>query len=400
MPTPLARRLTLPVLLLYGLGTILGAGIYVVVGEVAGEAGVLAPLAFLAAGVVALVTGLSFSELSARYPVSAGEAAYVRAGFGSEKLAAAVGLLVTLSGVVSAAAISRGFAGYLQPFLDAPTWVGVTVLVLACTGLAAVGVAESVGVAALMTVVEVGGLLLVLWVAWPALGDLPVQLDQHASRVGPAELVVGAFLSFYAFIGFEDMVNSAEEAVDPQRTMPRAILGAISLATVLYVAVAAVCVAALPPGELAGAKAPLADVYAQFGGDPRVLGAIGLVAVSNGALVQIIMGSRVLYGLSNQGSLPAWLGRVNPRTKTPIPATLLVAAVVLVLALAVPLSGLAQVTSSVLLVVFGLVNVALVRIQWFEGPALGFRVPTVVPLFGALLAAALLVARVVLLVLG
>lgn len=393
-PAGLQRRLGLPVLLLYGLGTILGAGIYVLVGEIAGTAGAWAPVSFLVAGGLALFCGLSFGELSARFPVSAGEAAYVEAGFDAPRLATVVGLLVALTGVVSASAIVRGFTGYLAAFVVVPDPLAISGLVLLLGLVAALGVDLSVGAAAVMTLLEVVGLLLVVGVAWPALAEVPGRMADSGGDVGAVAVFVGAFLSFYAFIGFEDMVNSAEEARDPERTMPWAILGALGVATVLYVVVAAVCVGALSPEELAASDAPLTEVYARHGGSRELLGGIGLFAVANGALVQIIMGSRVLYGLARRGWLPAPLARVSPRTHTPVVATVLVTGVVLLLALSFPLSALAQVTSFVLLGVFGLVSAALWRIKGQGRPEPAFTVPRAVPLVGAVLVGAFLIFRV------
>jgi len=361
----LKRTLGLPAITLYGLGTILGAGIYVVVGEVAGHAGMGAPLSFLLAAFVAGLTGLSFGELVARHPESAGEAAYVQAAFGMPALSAVVGLLITLTGVVSAAAIANGFTGYLRVFVEVPDGVGIVGLLLLLGALAAWGIEESVAVAAVLTLLEVAGLLLVLFVASGSLGTLPARLPELVPTAETLPGVgFGAFLAFYAFVGFEDMVNEAEEVRDPGRTLPLAILGALVAATALYAVVALVCVLALTPAELAASDRPLALVYERSTGrSPLLISGISLFAVANGALVQIVMGSRVLYGLAKRGWLPGALAQVNGRTQTPLLATAVVTAAVLVLALLFDLSALAQVTSAVILGVFALVNLALWRIK-------------------------------------
>ncbi len=400
MATELRRSLSLPLLTLYGVGTILGAGIYALVGEVAGLAGAAAPTAFVVAAVLAGLTGLSYAELSARYPVSAGEAAYVEAGFGWPRLATVVGVAVAITGIVSAATITLSFAGYLSVFVELPAWPVVTVLVLLLCGIAAWGVEASAAAAALMTLVEVGGLLLVLAVAG---GDAVAALPARAATLVPTELVAwsgvlsGGFLAFYAFIGFEDMANMAEEVRDPTRDLPRAILIALAVSTLLYIAVAATCVLVLPLEQLAGSRAPLAEVYAQAGGAPELIAAISLVAVSNGALVQIIMASRVLYGVSRRGWLPAWLGEVHPRTQTPVKGTVLIGAVVLGLALAFPLVTLAQVTSLVILLIFATVNLSLWRVKRRESePPAGIRTwPAAIPMIGVLLITALVIFRCV-----
>lgn len=392
--TALKRSVSLPVLVLYGLGTILGAGIYVLVGEVAGRAGALAPWSFLVAAGVAALTGASFAAFVRRHPESAGEAKYVEAGFGRPWLSTAVGVGVALSGVVSAATIAVGFAGYLRVFLpEVPGWVATGGLVLLLGTVAAWGVGLSTKAAAVMTVVELVGLVLVMWVAGGEVAERGVEWGALMPSAGAwGGVAMGAFLAFYAFIGFEDMVNLAEEVRAPKRSLPIAIALSLVAATALYLGVALVCVLALPVEALAGAEAPLVEVYAAGGGRRWVISAIGLVAVSNGALVQVIMGSRVLYGMADKGWLPAVLGRVHPRRKTPLVATAMVTAVVLVLAVLLPLDTLAEVTSLVLLAVFTLVHAALWRVRRREGAGAG---ALVLPGVGIVATLGLVAARII-----
>jgi len=363
----LRRSLSLPLVTLYGLGTIIGAGIYVLVAKVAAQAGLYAPLSFLLAALLATFTGFSYAELTARYPKSAGEAVYVQEGLRRRELSLLVGFLIIITGVVSAATIVKGFVGYLHVFVAVPDAVAITLVVLALGGLAVWGISESVAAATLITLVEIGGLLFIIFVAGNSLTTLPARWPE---LVPPVDLVVwegillGAFLAFYAFIGFEDMVNVAEEVRDPTHVLPRAILLALAGATILYILVALVAVLALPPSELAETRAPLALIYERVTGQPPTLiTLISLFAIINGALIQIVMGSRVLYGMSREGWIPTWLGRVHARTQTPHLATFLVAGVILVLALWFPLVALAKFTSFVILVVFALINLSLIRIK-------------------------------------
>jgi len=206
----------------------------------------------------------------------------------------------------------------------------------------------------------------------------------------------GAVLAFYAFIGFEDIVNVAEEVKDPARTMPIAIVATLVIAGGLYLAVSITALAVLPLVELAGAEAPLALVYAAGGGDARILGAIAVLATVNGVLVQMVMASRVLVGLSRQGSLPAVLGRVHPITRTPVVATVLVVSVILVLALSFSIATLAGTTSLVTLAVFALCNLALWRLKRRGGPV-PQEVPTLpiwLPLIGAVVSLAVLAVEI------
>ncbi|MEO0616809.1 MAG: APC family permease [Pseudomonadota bacterium] len=382
----LKRSLNLPLLVLYGLGTIVGAGIYALIGEVAAVAGYGAPLAFLVAAGVAALTAGAFAELSSRYPRAAGAALYVQKGFGRPRLALVVGVLVAVSGVVSAAALLNGFVGYLQAFM---AWDRTLIIVGAAGVLGAIaawGIAQSVTVAAIITLVEIGGLLAVIVVGADALTTLPDRWRDFmpAMDTWPGVLF-GATLSFYAFIGFEDMVDVAEEVRDVRRTLPMAILITLVLATLVYVLLLMSALLTLTPEALAASQAPVAALWAHHTGRaPAELGLVAMLAIVNGALIQIVMASRVLYGLSRRGQLPAALGRVHRLTNTPLLATALVTLAVLALALAGRLAGLATTTSLLMLTIFGAANLALWRLKGREPAPDGvLTVPRILPLVGA-----------------
>ena len=386
----LRRRLSLPLLTLYGVGTTVGAGIYVLIGRVVAEAGAFTPIAFVVAGALAAVSAFSFAELASRFPRSAGEAVYVREGLASPRLALAVGLMVAAAGVVSAAAIAIGAAGYLRHFVALPHGVLIATVVVALGAIAAWGILEAVSAAGLVTLIEVGGLVAVIAGGWQALASLPAHLA--AMVPGPAAaggILAGAILAFYAFIGFEDMVNVAEEVIAPRRTLPRAIVLTLVVTTALYFGVALVAVLAVPGAELATSEAPLALLFARTTGlPPASFAAVGVLATVNGGLIQIVMASRVLYGLAAQGALPRGLGRVGLRTGTPLVATALVTAIVLALALAFPIGRLAQTTSLITLSVFALVNAALWRLKARPGLApAAFTVPRWLPGLGLVVSA-------------
>ncbi len=360
----LQRRINLPLLTLYGVGTTVGAGIYVLIGKVAGRAGLYAPLSFLVAAVLAGLTAFAFAELSARYPRSAGEALYVRKGFGSPALSLTVGLMVVAAGVISAATVINGSVGYLAGLVDLPRPLAICGITALLFLIAAWGIGESVLVAGLVTLVEVGALLVVCWVALEAAPlSAPPILPPLESGIWFG-ILTGGFLAFYAFIGFEDMVNVAEEVKNVTRTLPTAIIITLGLTSVIYFLVALVAVMGLPLADLAGSDAPLALLYSRStGSEATAITLIAVFATLNGALIQIIMGSRVLYGLASQGTLPALLSRVHPWTRTPLLATLVVAGIVLALALPFRTEGLAGLTSLVALTIFILVNLALLRIK-------------------------------------
>jgi len=366
-PATLKRAFSLPLLTFYGLGTILGAGIYVLIGEVAASAGIYTPLAFMLAAVLAAFSAFSYAELSARFPLSAGEAVYTQRAFGRTWFAVAVGLLIVGIGVVSTATLVNGFVGYLQVFMQLPPWLIIVLLVFVLSGLAMWGITESAWAAAITTLIEMGGLLLILGVGWPVVELWPTLQQVVQPTLDMATLLGvlgGAFVAFYAFIGFEDIVNVAEEVREPSRTLPRAVLLALGVATLLYVLIALIAVSLLAPAQLAASDAPLALVYQQATGkEPVFISLISLAAVINGALIQIVMASRVLYGMASQGWIPAQLATVNPYTRTPLHSTLLVAGAILLLALWLPLITLAKITSLITLLVFSLVNLSLWRIK-------------------------------------
>ena len=399
-PVSLKRSLSLWLITFYGLGTILGAGIYVLIGKVAAAAGLYAPVAFLVAALLAGFSAFSYAELSARFPKSAGEALYVEEGMHLRGLSILVGGLIILTGIVSAATIANGFVGYLHVFVAIPDWVAITVVVLGLGVLAAWGIRESVLAATAITVFEVGGLIFILVVAGGSLGQLPERLPELLPPLDAGiwqGILLGAALAFYAFIGFEDMVNVAEEVKDPQRNLPRAILLALGISTLLYLLVALTAVLALPPEELATSRAPLALIYTHTTGDsPVVISLISMFAVVNGALIQIIMSSRVLYGMSRAGWLHAALGNVHPFTRTPLLATALVTLVVLALALWLPLETLAHITSFIMLIVFSLINLSLLRIKRRDPRPSGVRViPMWIPWAGFLSSSAFVLYQLV-----
>lgn len=384
----LKRSLSLPLLTLYGLGNILGAGIYVLVGKVAGEAGANTVLAFLVAMVIAGLTAFSYMELSSRFPQSASVSVYLHNAFGRRWLSVSIGVALVFGGIASAAALAQGFAGYLQSIMPVPMLLAAVGLILVLGLLAARGIAESAIFAACITLVEMGGLLLIVWFGRGALGDADVPaLLTIDPAIGLSGVLVGAFLAFYAFIGFEDMVNVVEEVKEPRRTMPLAILLSLTAATVLYLLVVVVSMAAVNSAELAASTAPLNLVFSKLSGiDPIYISIIGLAATINGVLVQIIMGSRILYGLSKQGWLPSVFSGVHPARRTPLFATLVVVIAMVAGTVLLSLVSLASITSFLILTVFILVNAALIAIKRRHATPghVGVSVPLAIPVIGVL----------------
>lgn len=390
METPrqatLLRRVNLTLLSFYGIGTILGAGIYVLIGKVAGYAGMLTPLAFVVAAVLAGLSAFSYAELSTRYPKSASEAVYIYAGFSLRSLALVVGLMIVAVSVTSSATLVTGLLGYLGEFISVARSLAIIVTVVVLAAIVIWGISHSVWAASLLTVLEIFGLLLVIWVTRESWAAVPEKLPQMFLVTGLSEIsgiLLGAFIAFYAYIGFEDMVNIAEEVKQPQTTLPRGIIIALSVTASFYIVVAIVSVTSVDVTQLAQSDAPLAYIYMeQTGREATFISSIGVISILNGVLVQMVMASRVLYGMGRQQWLPAVLATVSPLTHTPIIAILIVATLILVLSLVVPLLSLAKLTSFITLIVFALMNLALWRIKSREGAGPTLNIPMLIPICG------------------
>lgn len=395
----LRRRLGLLQVVLYGLGVTIGAGIYALVGSTIALAGPHAPIAFLLAALIMAFPAACFAELSGRYPFAAAEARFVHEGFGSRALFLGVGLAVALIGIVSAAAIAHGAVGYLLRAFPLPTPLLLALVIGACAAVASLGIQSSVGIAGALTLVEIGGLLLIIGGGLWADRDLPGQaiaaLPTTLSLPVWAGIMGASLLAFFAFIGFEDIDSIAEETTNPQRTLARGIFLTLALTTLLYLGVVLTVLATSDLAEILSHPAPLTLTFTRNTGLPELLLiAIAALATLNGVIVQILMAGRVLYGMARDGALPARLARLSPRTATPVFATMLCAAASLALALLLPIIELAELTSGITLAVFALVCLALARIRARGTPAPEgtFRVYPWVPLTGAIACTGLLLA--------
>jgi amino acid transporter len=371
--TELRRTLGLPALTLYGLGTILGAGIYSVVGAAAGRAGPALWLSFLLSTLVAGLTALSYAELATAYPRAGAEYVYLRHALPKHHWPAFVaGTMMAASSAATASTVSLAFAGYLERFIDLPRLVVAVGLILLLAGVALIGVRESVSMNIVFTLIEAAGLVLVI-----AVGATVENFGAALGMLPDAGVIGGAALVFFSFLGFENIANLAEEAKNPERNLPRAILLSLLVASVLYVLVALAAVALLPLDELTRSNAPLSAAVATK--SPRVagvLGAIALFATANTALAAVLSGSRLLYGIARGGDLPAATARVLPRRKTPWVATLAVVTFSVLLMPFGEVGVVAGISSFAALIAFGSVNFALIALR-FRAPDLHrpFRVP-------------------------
>lgn len=391
----LNKSLNAPMLAIYGAGTILGAGIYVLVGKIAGEAGYWLPLAFLIAAAVAAVNGLVYAELSTRSPHAGGPSDYVRKAFDLHWLAVLIGWMIVATGIVSAATIANGFAGYLGQFVDTPDWIVKAGLLAALGTVAAIGVRETAWFMAITTTLGILGLLWILYLGFFDAGGAQGWQAYRESlpSLADASVVTGVlaatFLAVYAFIGFEDIVHVAEEVEKPRHAIPFAIVAALAVSAALYVAVAIAALMVVDPETLADSEAPLVEVNRAAGYPDWPLVVLSLWIIMNGALAQIVMATRVVYSLGEERGAPKWLARVNDRTRTPLVATVVGTAVTVALAIGFPLKTLAAATSLIMLLIFATSNAALIVLERRE-PEAPFDVPAFLPWVGLILSLALI----------
>lgn len=395
--TPLKRAIGPKLLILFVIGDILGTGIYATTGQVAGKVGGALWLPFVIGFVVAILTAASYVELVGKYPQAAGAALYTQKAFGVPFVTFIVAFMVMCSGLSSASAAARAFSGdYLAEFTDAlpPTFVAI-LFILALAALNLRGVSESVKTNVVLTLVELTGLLIILvtgaWAVLSGEGD-PSRLGEfRAEGTGYALLtsVLGATaLGFFAFVGFEDSVNMAEETKDPGRTFPRAIFTGVAVTGTLYVLVALVSSLLVDYRTLEGSSGPLLEVVEVGGLDfpPKLFALIALFAVTNSALINIMMASRLCYGMANERILPRAMGRVLAGRRTPVVGIVFVSLLAIGLVSTGEIAGLGDTTAFLLLCVFVIVNVAVLVLRRDRVEHRHFRTPTPLPVLGAITA--------------
>ncbi len=387
----LKRVFGLPTLIIYGMGDILGAGIYAVVGRIAGLSGALVWASFVVAMVVAAFTALSYAEMGSRFPKSGGVAYFVHRSFRTAWLSTLVGWLMFCTCVISMATISRAFAGYVTAVAPGiPDWSIILALFVGLTFVNFRGMKESSALNIICTTLEVSGLITVIVVtSLFLLGGNAVNLEALPTQqaIGWREIIGGAALAFYAFIGFEDLVNVAEEVKNPERNVPRAIVIALGIAGVIYILVSWLSVQVLDPATLAGSKAPLLEVVrrAQPNFPPVIFTIVAAFAVLNTALLNFVTASRLIYGMSREGLVPAWFSKLHPARSTPYRTFLVIVPFAIALAVSGTIQLLAGATATLILVMFCLVNLSLLAIKRRHPQTSGFRVPGIVPVVALLL---------------
>ncbi|MGK9220325.1 MULTISPECIES: APC family permease [unclassified Microbacterium] len=387
--TRLRRGITTPLLFAFILGDVLGAGIYALMGVLAEEVGGMLWAPLLLALLMALLTAGSYAELVTKYPRAGGAAVFAERAFRNRLVSFLVGFSMLAAGVVSAAGLALAFAGeYLATFVELPA-VPVAIAFLALVAaINARGIRESMGANVVMTVIEVSGLVIVVVVVGVLLGggggDLGRVTQLPDGAGGAGAILAGAIIAYYSFVGFETSANVIEEVKDPTRSYPRALFGALAAAGAVYVLVGLASAIALPPEELSSSTGPLLAVVESTGvAVPSWLfSAIALVAVANGALLTMIMASRLTYGMAEQGMLPGAFARVLPNRKTPWVAIVATTVVAMALTLIGDLATLAETVVLLLLFVFLSANISVLVLRRDRVNHPHFRVWTFVPVLG------------------
>ena len=400
---PLKRGIGSVLLFFFVLGDIVGAGIYALVGEVGAITGGAIWTAFIAAFVLAAFTATSYVELVTKYPRAGGSATYVNNAFRNPLVSFMIAFAVMCSSITSACTLTVAFSGdYLSQFISVPTLVAAVVFLIVVSFINFYGISESVRINTVLTLVEISGLLLIVLIGATALfagtGDPGRAFEfKEGSAFLPA-ILSGTVLAFYALIGFDDSVNVAEEVRDPSRSYPKAIFLGLLAAGVVYLLVTLTASMVVPTAQLAASDGPLLEVV-DAGTLPiplKLFAAIALLAVSNGALINLIMASRVVYGMGDQGVLPRVFSRVHQTRRTPWVAILFTSLLALVLLIAIgnnddALSTLGSTTVVLLLSAFIMVNIACLRLRRDPVDHDHFTAPSVFPVLGAVISAALLI---------
>jgi APA family basic amino acid/polyamine antiporter len=394
-------------LLFFVLGDIVGAGIYALVGEVGGLIGGAIWAAFLFAFILAIFTAASYAELVTKYPRAGGSATYVNNAFRNPFVSFMVAFAVMASGITSACTLTLAFSGdYLAQFINVPILGAALVFMILINLINFYGISESVRINVILTIVEIMGLLLIIIIGVAALfagtGDPGRAFEFKEGTSVLTALLAGTVLAFYALIGFDDSVNVAEETRHPSRNYPRAIFGALLLAGVIYLLVTFTASMVVPTGTLAESSGPLLEVVERgpIAIPTTLFAAIALLAVSNGALINMIMASRLIYGMADQGVMPTVFSSVHPGRRTPWVSIIFTTTIALILLVTIggndeALSTLGSTTVVLLLIAFVMVNISVLVLRRDRVGHEHFRTPTAFPILGAVVASALLIYQAV-----
>jgi len=361
---------------MYGIGLILGAGIYVLIGEAAGIAGNAVWLSFIFGVIAAVFAGLSYAELASMYPKAAAEYVFVKNAFRSNFLAFIIGWLTLFTSIIAAATVALGFGGYIAAIFDYPIIISAILLIGILSFVNFFGIRESSWTNIVFTIIEAAGLALIIYIGFTFTTAEPINYFENPFGISGISLAF--VLIFFAFIGFEDIVNIAEETKNPKKVLPRAIILSISITAIIYILVSLSAIRVLSWQELGASLAPLADVAERALGSTGQLtmSLIALFATANTVLIILLAGSRILYGMAVQRSLPLLLGKVHFKTKTPWVAVLVIMLISTIFVFIENIVTVANITVFAIVITFAMVNLSVILLRYRE-PTLErpFRTP-------------------------
>lgn len=374
---------------MYGVGLILGAGIYVLIGEAAGFAGNALWLSFILGAIVALFAGLSYSELAALFPKAAAEYIFVKEGFRNGFIGFIVGWLTIVTSIIVAATVALGFAGYMEELTRIPIFVSALVIIGILSAINFLGIRESALLNTIFAFVTIAGLALVIVIGFSA--PVEVEIDYFENPMGFNGIILAFVLVFFAFIGFEDMANVSEEVKKPQKTIPRGIMISVLITAIIYILVSLASIRVVGWEQLSNSSAPLAFVAQQRLGEQGgfVLSVIALFATASTILITLVAGARIFYGMAKDGSLPSKLGIIHSKTKTPWIAVILIFATSCGFVFVGDIVIVANIVVFAVVVTFAMINASVILLRYTR-PDLQrpFKVPgnvgkfPVLPLFG------------------
>jgi len=382
----LTRHLGLFHTTIYGVGLILGAGIYALIGDAAGAAGNSVWISFVLAAVSAVFTGLSYAELSSMYPKAAAEYSYIKNAFRNNFVAFLVGWLTLFVAIISAATIALGFGGYFTQLVQIPIVLAAILVIAVLSFVNFFGIRESSSMNIVFTIIEAAGLAIVIWAGFAITG---VQVDYLQIPHGFSGILSAFTLVFFAYIGFENIANIAEEIKNPKKVLPRAIILAIAITAIVYVLVSVSAVRVLDWQALDASFAPLADVIKKSLGQEWGFGilVIALFATTNTVLIMLVSGSRILYGISSDKALPAIFSAIHQKRKTPWAAVAIIGALSAGFVFVGDIGTVANISVFAIIMVFVLVNLALIWLRYKQPDAeRPFRSPVSVGKFPVLAA--------------
>lgn len=387
--TSLSRHIGLFNLTMYGVGLILGAGIYVLIGEAAGFAGNALWISFILGGIVAAFAGLSYSELTALFPKAAAEYIFVKESFRSNFIGFIVGWLTILTSIIVAATVALGFGGYVEELINIPLLIPALLILGILSVVNFIGIKESAWANTIFAIITIAGLAIIIFIGFA----IPIEheVDYFENPLGFHGIILAFVLVFFAFIGFEDIANVAEEVKRPAKNMPRGIMLSVLITTIIYILVSFASIRIIGWEQLAGSSAPLAIVAEQKLGEQGrlILSIIALFATASTILITLVAGARIFYGMARDGSLPAKLGLIHHKTKTPWIAVILIFITAVGFSFIGDIVIVANIVVFAVVITFAMINLSVILLRYvkpnLERP---YRVPVnigkfpILPLFG------------------